>query len=290
LLADFAALTKPRIGTMVIFAALTGGLLAAGSEADMGRIGLAAVLIGMVAAAGCVFNQVIERDLDARMHRTAGRPLPSGRVRMRDAILFGTALAVVGTTALAVSYGLLAALLSLGSLVAYSLVYTPLKRYSPVNTVVGAIPGAMPPLLGYVAIDGEPGSWGWLLFATIFVWQFPHFMAIAWMHREDYRRAGMQMLPALPDSDGLAGKQAFLTSLLLPGITLVPFLLGHCGLAFGVVALVFGVGYVALAANFARRESLVRAKLLLYGSLVYLPVLFVAVLLDPLACPALQLG
>lgn len=278
---DFVQLTKPRIALFVLAAAFTGALLAAGPDAELGRVAAAALCIGAVAAAASVFNQILERDLDARMRRTAQRPLVAGRLAVRDAVVFGALLAAAGTTALALAFNLLVALLALSTLVSYVLVYTPLKRYSSFNTVVGALPGAMPPLLGHVALAGEPGAWGWMLFGVLFVWQFPHFMAIAWLHREDYRRAGMKMLPALEGGEGLAGRQALLHGLLLLPVSLLPAVRGDAGIVYALSALSLGLVYGAASGAFAWRATRRSARAVLFASLVYLPLYLSAVLIDP---------
>lgn len=287
-LADWCELTKPRIGAFVVFAAFTGGLLAAGPAADLGRVVLAALLVGAVAAGSSVFNQVLERDTDRLMDRTADRPLPARRIAVRDAVLFGAALSVVGTVGLAVAFNLLAALLALSTLVAYALVYTPLKRHSTLNTVVGAVPGAMPPFLGYVALSGRPDAWGWMLFAVVFAWQFPHFLAIAWLCREDYRRAGMRMLGALPGSERVAGRQALLYALLLLPVSLLPGARGDAGIVYALAALVLGLAYALAAGAFAWRTSRRTARNLLLVSLAYLPLLLSAALFDPVVSLVLR--
>jgi protoheme IX farnesyltransferase len=278
----WSTLCKPRITAMVGFSAFVGALLAAGPGADLLRLGEAALWIGLVAAASSVFNQVLERDTDARMVRTARRPLVTGRLRVRDAILFGAGLALAGTLALAVRFNTLSALLTLATLVAYALVYTPLKRVTSLNTAVGAIPGAMPPLLGFVALAGEVHGWGWYLFAVLFAWQFPHFLAIAWIHREDYARASLRMLPALPRSEGIAGRQALLYGLALLPVSLLPALRGDAGWVYAAAALVFGAVYAASAAWFALREDRISARAVLLVSLAYVPALFSITLMDPL--------
>lgn len=278
---DYAALTKPRIGGFVVLAAFTGALLGEASEPSPGRALEAALCIGAVAAASCVFNQILERDVDRLMRRTMDRPLPSGRLGMREATFFGAVLALLGTLGLSVQFNVLTALLALATLLAYVLVYTPLKRHSSLNTVVGALPGAMPPLLGFAATAGAPEAWGWMLFAVLFAWQFPHFLAIAWLHREDYRRAGMRMLPALDSGSGVSGRQAFLYALVLLPVSLLPGTRGDAGWLYVLSALVLGLVYIAAAAAFALREGERTARALLFTSLVYLPLLFSAVLLDP---------
>jgi protoheme IX farnesyltransferase len=278
---DYAVLTKPRISGFVVLAAFTGALLGDAIEPSPGRAMAAALWIGAVAAASCVFNQILERDVDRLMRRTMDRPLPSGRLGVREATLFGALLALSGTLGLSLQFNLLTALLALSTLLAYVLVYTPLKRHSSFNTVVGALPGAMPPLLGLSATAGAPEAWGWMLFAVLFTWQFPHFLAIAWLHREDYRRAGMRMLPVVDPESGISGRQAFLYALVLLPVSLLPGTRGDAGWLYVVTALMLGLLYIAAAAAFALREGERTARALLVTSLVYLPLLLSAVLLDP---------
>ncbi len=287
-LRDWIVLTKLRIGSFVIMAAFAGALLVDGPDTDVGRAFVAALYVGAIASAASIFNQVIERDLDRLMKRTQNRPLVTGRISARDAVLFAAALATVGTVGLAVSYGVLSALLGLSTLVAYSLVYTPLKRATSFNTVVGAIPGAMPPLLGYVAMTGTPGAWGWMLFAVVFVWQFPHFFAIAWIYREDYRRAGMKMLPALDGAEGAAGRQAFVYSLLLLPVSILPGVRGDAGWVFTLTALALGLLYVGASFLFAWRETKAHARAVVFVSLAYLPLVLTAALVDPVVSLVLR--
>ena len=280
---DFASMTRPRIGAFVFFSAFTGALLAEGPGAALGPVGLAAFLIMLVAASSSVFNQVLERDLDRLMRRTENRPLPAARLSVKSAVAFGSVLGIAGVVGLALSFGSLAALLALSTLAAYVLVYTPLKRHSSFHTLVGAVPGAMPPLLGYAALGGEAGSWGWMLFGVVFAWQFPHFLAIGWLHREDYRRAGVRVLAALPGAEGSTGRQALLHALLLLPVSLLPCVRGEAGVLYALVALACGAGYALASALFAWRETARAARWVLFTSLVYLPVLFTAVLFDPTA-------
>lgn len=282
LVSAWLTLGKARITGMVAFAAFVGGLLGAGVNAEVWRIGEASIWIALVSASSCMFNQLLERDVDARMERTQRRPLVTGRVRARDVVLVAAVLSIVGVFALAVRFNTLSALLALATLAAYALVYTPLKRLSTLNTAVGAIPGAMPPLIGFVAAAGAPSGWAWHLFAVLFMWQFPHFLAIAWLHRHDYARAGLKMLPALPDTHGIAGRQALLYSLALLPVSLLPVLKGDAGVVYAIAALVLGVGYCAAALGFALRETAPRARTLLYASLAYLPALLSITLMDPL--------
>jgi len=287
-LEDHLALVRPRISAFVLFAAFTGALLGAGPDGDLGRVLLAALLVGLVGASSSVFNQVVERDTDRLMPRTRNRPLASDRMSVRDAVVFGAVLGVLGVSGLGVLFQPLSALLALSTLASYVLVYTPLKRFTSLNTVVGALPGAMPPLLGYVALAGRPGPWGWLLYAVVFAWQFPHFFAIAWLYREDYRRAGMRMLPCLPGAAGLAGRQSLVYSLLLLPVSLLPGVRGEAGILYTAVALILGLAYALGSVAFAWRETRTTARALLFISLAYLPLLFSAVLFDPVVSQALR--
>jgi protoheme IX farnesyltransferase len=279
--AAWLELFKPRIAAMVGFAAFVGALLAAGPGAELARLAEAALAITAVAGASGLFNQVLERDTDRLMARTAARPLVTGRVRVRDAILVGALVAAAGTLDLALRFNSQSALLALATLLAYTLVYTPLKRVSTLNTLVGAVPGAMPPLIGYAALAGDVAGWGWFLFALLFAWQFPHFLAIAWLYREDYARAGLRMLPCVESSRGLTGRQALLYALVIVPVGLVPAVDGVAGPVYAAAALALGLAYVAASAAFALREDAPRARLVLYTSLVYLPALFSLTLLDP---------
>jgi protoheme IX farnesyltransferase len=274
-------LVKPRIASLVVLAALVGALLASGPGGNLGYALEAALWIGCVAASSCVFNQVMERDVDRLMVRTAARPLVTGAIRTRDAILFGAALGAAGTLGLALRFNEITALLALATLATYALVYTPLKRVSTLNTVVGALPGAMPPLLGYAAITGGVDGWGLYLFASLFAWQFPHFMAIAYLYREDYARAGLRMLPAVEGGVGMAGRQAVAYALVLLPVSLLPVVRGEAGLVYAVSALLLGLTYLGFSIVFAAREGRASARALLITSLVYLPVLYATILVDP---------
>lgn len=288
LAADCLTLVRPRIAVFVVLAALTGALLSGGQSVELGRALTAALLVGAVAASASVFNQILERVTDRLMLRTADRPLVTGRISVRDATLFAAALALVGTVGLSLRFNVLAALLGLSTLLSYVLVYTPLKRHTSFNTVIGAVPGAMPPLLGAVALAGTPGPWGWTLFAIVFVWQFPHFFAIAWLYREDYRRAGMQMLPSLPGGEAVAGRQAFLYSLLILPISLLPVVRGEAGSLYFVLTFLLGAGYVVFSAGFALHVSRRTARALLLFSLLYLPLTLSVALFDPVVQSLIQ--
>lgn len=278
---DLAELFKVRIASFVGLSAFVGGILAPGARALPALE--AALWITLSAGAASAFNQVLERDTDRRMERTQDRPIPAGRIGARDALLVATLLAALAVGMLAWRYSASSALLTLATLFAYVAVYTPLKRASTLNTFVGALPGAAPPLLGHAAIAGEPGGWGWALFAVIFVWQFPHFMAIAWLHRADYRRAGLRMLPGEPGAEGLAGRTAVVHAALLLFVTIVPALFGVAGAVFTSGATLAGLAYLAASARFAWRADRSSARALLLVSLLYLPLVLALAALDPVS-------
>lgn len=280
--ADLLTLTKPRITGFVALAAFVGAALGAPRGTSLVHCAWTGLLVMLCSASASAFNQTLERDIDRTMERTRERPMPTGRVSVRDAILFATLLGVVGVAGLAYVCNLLAAFLALGTLFTYVAVYTPLKRYSTLNTVIGAVPGAAPPLVGYVATAEHAGEWAWALFAILFVWQFPHFLAIAWLFRHDYARAGLKMLPAMPGGERVTGRSAFLHSLVLLPVSLAPVVLGIASWTYLVGALVCGAAYVASSAWFALRANTTTARTLLIVSLFYLPAVFACVFCDPL--------
>jgi protoheme IX farnesyltransferase len=224
---------------------------------------------------------VIERDLDGLMDRTKERPLVTGEVSVMAAVVVAAVMGIAGTAGLALSFNLLSAVLILATLLVYVAIYTPLKRVSTLNTVIGAVPGAAPVLIGYTALAGEIGPLGWALFATIFAWQFPHFMAIAWMYRKDYAKAGHKMVPTEPGSEGAAGRYAFLYSLSLVPVTLMPALSGLAGTTYVVGALILGVMYIIPSYQFSREENMPNARRLLLVSIIYLPALMALLFIDP---------
>jgi heme o synthase len=279
---EWLSLLRPRMALMVFLTALVGGLLATGRGGELSLCMEAAIYITLVTGSASILNQVFERDTDALMARTRERALVTGRIEVSHALAFAVLLGVAGTAGLGLRFSLLSAVLILATLVSYVGIYTPLKRVSTMNTVVGAIPGAAPPLIGYAAVAGDIGPWAWAMFAVIFAWQFPHFMAIAWLYREDYARAGHRMLPAVPGSDGVAGSQAVLYSMALLPISLLPAVHGLAGPLYVVGALVLGLAYLISSVLFAMREDRPRARALLIVSLVYLPLWLVLILMDPM--------
>lgn len=276
---DWSVLFKARITIFVFLAAAVGGRLG-DPDLAIGRVLLAAFLIACTGASASILNQVLERDTDRLMPRTARRPVADGRIRRRTATAVAVFLGALGVLGLIREFGPLVALLSLGTIFAYVLVYTPLKRLTSFNTLVGAVPGAMPPLLGVVATAGEPGPWGWGLFATLFVWQFPHFMAIAWLYREDYAAADMKMVAAIPGTEAMAGRQAFLYCLPMLPASLLPAAVGTAGWLYSLPAVALALLYIAAAAAFARRQDRDNARRLMFTSLLYLPALLGVAWLD----------
>lgn len=282
-LAPWTDLLRVRVATMVFLTGALGGWLATrdAALANLARCLEAGFYVLLVTGAASILNQVIERDTDALMERTKRRPLVTGEVSATAAVAVATGLAAAGTAGLALSFNLLSAVLVLATLLSYVVVYTPLKRISTINTVVGAVPGAAPVLIGYAALAGHIGPLGWALFGTIFAWQFPHFMAIAWMYREDYARAGHRMVPTEPDSEGAAGRYAFLYSLAIVPVTLMPALSGLAGPVYVVGALLLALMYIVPSLQFMLEENRPNARRLLLASIIYLPALMALLFIDP---------
>jgi protoheme IX farnesyltransferase len=278
--ADYVALAKPRLNVLVVASSAAGYYLASPSAPQLAPMALAVGGTALVAGGAAVLNQVYERDTDALMMRTRMRPLPDRRVGIEEARVFGIVLAGAGLAVLSLSASLLAALVAAATLAIYLAVYTPLKRRSAISTLVGAVPGALPPLIGWTAGRGAIDAGGWTLFAIVFLWQIPHFMAIAWMYRDDYRRAGFPMLPVVEPDGARTGRQAVLYAVALVPVSLVPALVGVAGLAYFWFALALGVSFLVLAARFAALRSEGRARALFYGSLLYLPLIWAVMILD----------
>ncbi len=280
-LADLAAMTKPGITLMVALTTALGFLLAGGAVLSLQ---LAAALSGtcLVAAGASVLNQFWERASDALMRRTAGRPLPAGRLDPDLALLFGVALGIAGLLELALAVNALTAALGAAALAGYVFVYTPLKKVSSLATVVGAIPGALPPMMGWCAVRGEIDLAAWALFGILFFWQMPHFLAIAWLCREDYARGGFPMLPVLDPGGTWTGRQSVLYGAALVPVSLLPSLLGLAGGLYFGGALALGLAYLACG---PRRRSTAGARRLMLASLLYLPAVLAVLLLDRLALP-----
>jgi protoheme IX farnesyltransferase len=281
-LADYVALAKPRLNVLVVATSAAGYYLGATGPLNLAVMAAAVAGTAFVAGGASALNQLYERETDALMRRTRMRPLPDGRITPAEARIFGLALSAAGLVLLAALAGWLAAILALGTLTIYVAVYTPLKRRSPIATLVGAVPGALPPLIGWAASRGEISIGGLSLFLIVFLWQIPHFMAIAWMYRDDYRLAGFPMLPVI-DSDGRrTGREAVVYAAALLPASLVPTLAGVSGNAYAVIAAALGAGLLAAAVKFAADRSDIAARRLFFGSLIYLPLIWIAMVADKL--------
>jgi protoheme IX farnesyltransferase len=281
--ADFVALTKPRVVAMVLVTTAVGYYLGQ-VAAPLDYLRLAATLVGTaLAAAGTMaLNQFMERDLDARMQRTRERPLPDGRLIPLDALLFGAALTVAGLVYLALAVDALTALVTATTTVTYLFAYTPLKPRTSLCSVVGAVPGALPPLTGWAAARGSLGLEAWVLFAIMFLWQIPHALAIARLYRDDYARAGIRLLPVVEPDGASTGRQIVSNSLALVAVALMPTLIGLAGTLYFCVSLALGCGLLAAALRLARTTAAVDARRLLLASLIYLPFLLITMAADKL--------
>jgi len=279
----YGELTKPRIALMVLFTVVIGAVLGSGGRVDL--LVLAHTVLGttLVAAGASALNMYLERRADARMRRTESRPLPAGRLQPLEALLFGSLLGIAGTVYLwAALPHAGAALVAAVTFVTYVFVYTPLKRITPLNTLVGAVPGALPPLIGWMAVRGSLDLEAMGLFLIVFFWQVPHFLAIAWIHREDYARGGFLMLPVV-DRDGRAtARNMVLYCLALIPASLLPALGGQAGLLYLAGAPLLGLAFFACTLGFLRCASMANARRVLRGSLLYLPAVLALLLLDGL--------
>jgi heme o synthase len=285
--ADYVTLTKPRVAILVLFTVAAGGLLANPSRPDLG--GLLHTLLGtaLVAAGASALNQLLERQSDALMRRTENRPLPSGRLLPAEVFVFGLGLGVAGLLYLAVTLRQPLCVLVAGfTFVSYVFLYTPLKRRTTLNTLVGAVPGAMPPVIGWTAMGGSLGPEVGGLFALLFLWQVPHFLAIAWIYREDYARAGLRMLPVVDDTGAMTARQMVCYTLALIPASLTPVVLHQAGLFFAAGAVILGLAFVLAALGFMRQASATTARRVLHVSLIYLPMLLALLLLECFAGPA----
>jgi protoheme IX farnesyltransferase len=284
--ADYLELTKPRVLVLVLFTVAAGSFLAAGPGLNL--LVLLHTLLGttLVAAGASALNQFLERHSDALMHRTENRPLPAGRLHVLEVLLLGLVLGAAGVTYLAVTLDRpWAAVVAGVTFASYVFVYTPLKRLTTWNTLIGAVPGALPPVIGWVAAGGSLGPGVIALFLILFLWQVPHFLAIAWIYRDDYARAGLRMLPVLDRHGRRTARVMVAYCLALIAASLGPVLLGGAGLLYLTGALVLGGGFLACALGFRRRSSIEQARRVLKASLLYLPVLLALLLLDALTTP-----
>lgn len=280
--ADFSALAKPRLNLLVVASTFAGYAMAGGDMSQGVRVVCALVGTGLVAGGASGLNQIIERDADGLMRRTRLRPIPDGRLQAREALLFSAALAATGLLTLALGVNPLSALVALATLVSYVAVYTPLKKHTSFATVIGAIPGALPPVIGWTAARNELSQGAWLLFGIVFLWQLPHFLAIAWIYREDYARAGFPMLPVIEPDGRSTARQAVIYSAALMPLSLAPTLVGLTGPAYFVGALALNAIFLALAVKFGWSRGVPDARRLFFGSIIYLPLLWILMIVDRL--------
>lgn len=279
---DYIELIKPRISVMALVSVALGYTLA--SAHSWSLIPLIHAMFGIACVAiGCnSLNQLLELKSDALMPRTENRPLPSGRMSVSEVLVFGIASALAGIFYLAIMVNLLTAFLSMLTLVLYVVVYTPLKRYTSLCTTIGAIPGALPPILGWTAAGGTLNTSSFAIFAIMFFWQFPHFLAIAWLYRHQYHQAGLKMLPAPDPARGLIGWMCVIYATMLIPISLLPQFVSLAGTLYSVIALVLGIGYLVFSIRFLCNESRKTARELIWFSLIYLPILLLTLTWDRL--------
>jgi protoheme IX farnesyltransferase len=272
---DFVMLAKPRLNMLVVASALAGYVMAGGDLSNAVAVVCTVVGTAMVAGGASAFNQVMERVPDSLMRRTRLRPVPDGRLQPFESLVFASALALAGLILLAAAVNLISAIVALVTLLTYALVYTPLKRRSSFATVIGAIPGALPPVIGWAAARGALSQGAWVLFAIVFLWQLPHFLAIAWIYRDDYARAGFLMLPVIePDGRSTARQAVFYCAALLP-VSLAPTLLGLANTFYFAAALGLGLLFLALTLKFARTRAVPDARRLFFASIIYLPLIWI---------------
>lgn len=274
------SMTKPRIGFLVLVVTTIGFFL--GGQGIFSWSTLILTLVGTLCCCGgaATLNSYLERDLDCLMQRTCKRPLPMGNVSPAEALAFGVILVLSGTVLLVLKVNLLTGFLAILTSFLYVVVYTPLKRVTWLNTAIGAIPGALPPLGGWAAATGHLDLGAWVLFAILFLWQHPHFYAIAWMYRDDYRRAGFKMLPVV-EPDGLSTfRQIIIYSSLLIPVSLLPTIVGMSGIVYFIGALLAGISMLWIGVYLARSHSIADAKKLLRVSVIYLPALLALIIID----------
>jgi protoheme IX farnesyltransferase len=287
---DYAQLFKVRVTSLIVMTAWTGYYMGA---AKSGLSALSWTLlnalwgIGLTSAGAAALNEVVERDLDARMRRTKDRPLPSGRMDLATGLVAGSTAILLGSIGLALTTNVLTGALAFATAITYLAVYTPLKTISPISTLVGAFPGAMPPLLGWTAIRGKIEPEAMFLFLIVFFWQFPHFQAIAWMYRDDYEAAGVKMLPVVDKAGYSVTRQMLVYASTLIPVSLMPALLGTAGRIYLSSALLLGLGFFWFVFRLARTklpttspDSKKLARELLQASVIYLPLLFAFMMLD----------
>ncbi len=273
-------LTKPRLSSLVLVTMLVGFYVGSTGFLDLSLLLCALTGTALVAGGAAALNQWAERDLDARMERTRNRPLPSGRLTPEEVLAFGLTTCLVGVATLALGVNGLTAALAVATVGIYLLIYTPLKTRTPWCTVVGAVPGAIPPLMGYAAANGRLDVGAWALAGILFVWQLPHFYAIGWIYRDDYARAGCPMLPVLDRDGSTTARWILFLAIALTAFSIAPAWLGLTGNIYPISALVLGCAFATTAFMLQRTRTQARARGVFLASIVYLPSLLVALMLD----------
>lgn len=278
----YVVLTKPDVTFLVVITTVAGFYL--GSTGTLDWIRLLHTLGGtlLIASGTAALNQYIEREMDALMRRTAARPLPSGQLRPREVLAFGAATISIGALWLGLAVNWLSALVALTTTVLYLGLYTPLKTRTTLSTAVGAIPGALPPMIGWAAAHGTLSLGAWVLFTILFVWQFPHFMAIAWMYREDYKRAGIRMLPVIDGKGDATFRQIVMSSAVLVWVSALPSVVGMASIRYFFGALILGMLLLQAGLWANRSRTNVRAKWLMHATVAHIPLLLLWLIVDRL--------
>jgi len=278
--ADYLTLTKPELTFLSVVTALAGFYMGTGETIALGLLLHTLIGTALVGGGAGALNQYIERDLDGLMRRTENRPLPSGRLGPWEVLIFGSLLSLAGLAQLSLFVNALTGFLAAATLVSYLFLYTPLKRITPLSTLVGGIPGAIPPMMGWTAVKNEISQEAWILFAILFLWQMPHFFSLAWMYRKDYARAGYKMLTVLdPKGDRTSRQILFYCGALIP-TTMIPVLAGYSGFAYMICALFLGTAFLLSGIHLVKTRSNDSARRVFLVSLLYLPALLLLMVID----------
>lgn len=273
--ADWITLAKIRVNTLVVATTAGGYYMAAPGDVDLVRLAVTCIGTALVAGGAAAFNQVSERDTDALMDRTRNRPVAGLRMSPLEGRAVAAILSAAGLGILGAAVSLLAMWVALATLFSYVLCYTPLKRYTSFSTVVGAVPGALPPMIGWAAARGSIDELaGWSLFFIMFIWQLPHFLAIAWIYREDYGRAGLPMLPVIDHTGAMTGRQMALWAATLVPVSVMPTVVNLADQTYGIGVLILGLMQFALTVRFAWSRTKTNARVVFYASIIYLPLLW----------------
>jgi protoheme IX farnesyltransferase len=277
---DYIELTKPRITWLILMSTGIGYFFGMRGGLNLWSLLHTVLGTGLIASGTAALNQWSERDADFKMRRTKDRPIPSGRLDATRALWFGIELSIAGFVDLWLGCNPLAALLGAATLVSYLFLYTPLKQRTPLSTTVGAFPGAMPPMIGFAAASGAITAEAWVLFAILFLWQFPHFYSIAWMYRDDYARAGIRMLPVVKPDGRRTAAEIVVYGLALIPVSMIPTMLGMSGRIYLIGALAAGLFFLYSGVRVARERTMLRARYVLLVSVFYLPIIYGLMLLD----------